>query len=458
MDRSVSSDTLLPGEASVKIAFVSQARDAISASGIQSGSVAIVTWELARRLAARHDVVIYAPLQGDQPLEEQAFGVRIRRIPGVRRNFHRARDLLGGMLGAHPPHFVRASYFQEYAREIAKWLRKDPPDCVHVQVASQFMPLFRSAAPNAQIVLHTHDELLTRAGRNLVGSRISRADAIVTCSDYITSRWQATFEPFASRVFTVRNGVDLQRFNAPAVGERAGANASLPREVLFVGRISPEKGAHVLAEAFETVSAELPGTRLTFVGPTGLLPYSYLRLLSDDKKVASLREFYGDGFVEQMRRQVFGAKHGYIDMFMAKLSARAAADVAFVGPVSFDRIADFYRRATVLAAPSMLPEPFGLPLAEALACGLPVVASRAGGMREIVSDGLDGHLIERGDVAGLAAALIHVLTDDTDRLRMRAFAAAKAEGQFGWDHSVQMLESIYAGTAIVRSSCAIVEA
>jgi glycosyltransferase involved in cell wall biosynthesis len=432
----------------MKIAFVSQARDTIAASGIQNGSVAIVTWELARRLAARHDVVIYAPLGPGQPLEEEAFGLRIRRIPGVRRRFHRAIDLGGGMIGTHPPYFVRASYFQEYAAAIAKWLRSDPPDCVHVQVASQFLPAFRSAAPRARIVLHTHDELLTRAGRNLVGARISRADAVVTCSDYITSRWQQTFEPFASRIFTVRNGVDLQRFSAPAIGERTGAKSSLAGEVLFVGRVSPEKGAHVLASAFEIVFAELPDTRLTFVGPPGLLPFSFLRLLSDDMNVASLYKFYGTTLIDQMRRQVMRPKQNYIDTFMRGVSKRAASNVTFVGPVSFDRIPDFYRRATVLAAPSMLPEPFGLPVAEALACGLPVVASRAGGMRELVADGLDGHLIDRGDIKGLAAALVHVLTDDTDRCRMSAFAAAKAQGQFSWDGPVGRLEEIYAGARI----------
>lgn len=434
----------------MKIAFVCQARDYVSATGLQHGSVTIVTWELARRLAARHDVVIYAPLKRGQALEEEAFGVRIVRIPGVRRTFHRGLDLLSGMAGTHPPYFMRASYFQEYARAIAKRLRADPPDCVHVQVASQFLPIFRSAVPHARIVLHTHDELLTRAGRNLIAARISRADAVVTCSDYITSRWQQTFEPFASRILTVRNGVDLQRFSAPAIGERA-ADASLPREVLFVGRVSPEKGVHVLTEAFEIVSAEVPGTRLTVVGPSGLLPFSYLRLLSDDMNVASLRQFYGTTLKEQVKQQVLKPKKGYINACMSRLSRRAAVNVAFVGPVTYDRVPQFYRRATVLAAPSMLPEPFGLPLAEALACGLPVVASRAGGMREIVSEGLDGHLVDRGDPAALAAALIHVLTDDIDRARMRGFAAAKAQGEFGWEGTVESLEGIYAGTRAAGS-------
>jgi glycosyltransferase involved in cell wall biosynthesis len=225
----------------------------------------------------------------------------------------------------------------------------------------------------------------------------------------------------------------------------------MPPEVLFVGRISPEKGAHVLASAFEIVSAELPDTRLTFVGPSGLLPYSFLRLLSDDMNVASLYRFYGTTLADQVRRQVINRKQNYIDSCMRGLSKRASANVAFVGPVSFDRMPDFYRRATVLAAPSMLAEPFGLPVAEALACGLPVVASRAGGMRELVSDGVDGHLIDRGDVNALAAALIHVLTDDADRARMRASAAAKAQGQFSWDGPVERLEEIYAGTRIAGS-------
>jgi glycosyltransferase involved in cell wall biosynthesis len=93
----------------------------------------------------------------------------------------------------------------------------------------------------------------------------------------------------------------------------------------------------------------------------------------------------------------------------------------------------------------VLAEPFGLPVVEAMASGLPVVASRAGGIADTVVDGVTGRLVERGDVAALANALREVLTNDEARERMSKAARAVAEERFSWDKSAERLEEIYRG-------------
>jgi glycosyltransferase involved in cell wall biosynthesis len=422
----------------VRIAFISQPRDYIVASGVQRGSVAIVTWELASRLAKSHNVTVYAPLGHGQALEELGGGLMVRRIRRAYRSVHKALDLGMGLVGGQPPYFTRLAYFHEYASAIADWLRVDPPDCIHVQISSQFIPVLRRAAPEARIVLHVHDELLTRVDQQSIAVRIAMADAVVTCSDYIASRWQQRFEPFASRIFTVRNGVDLARF-------RPQATTASQREILYVGRVSPEKGVHVLASAFDKVVDAIPDARLTIAGAPGLLPFSQISLLSHDTHVAALREFYGVGLTDRLRRQILHPYDSYLESIRSRLSPRAAANVEMVGDVAYHEMPDLYRRATVLAAPSVLPEPFGLPLVEAMACGLPVVASRAGGMADIVVDGVTGYLVERGDVAGLTRALCDVLTNDEARARMNEAARSVAEERFSWDKSVERLEEIYRG-------------
>jgi glycosyltransferase involved in cell wall biosynthesis len=422
----------------VRIAFISQPRDYIAASGVQRGSVAIVTWELASRLAKSHNVTIYAPLGHGQAAEELGEGLMVRRVRRAYRTVHKALDLGIGLVGGQPPYFTRLAYFHEYASAVADWLRADPPDCIHVQIASQFIPLFRHAVPAARIVLHVHDELLTRVDRQSIAVRIAMADAVVTCSDYITSRWQQRFEPFASRIFTVRNGVDLMRF-------RPQPSPPFQREILYVGRISPEKGVHVLASAFDQVVESIPDARLTLAGAAGLLPFSQISLLSNDSHVAALREFYGAGVADKLRRQILHPYNSYLESVRSRLSPRAAANVEILGDVEYQAMPDLYRRAAVLAAPSVLAEPFGLPLVEAMACGRPVVASRAGGMAETVIDGVTGRLVERGDVIGLADALRDVLTNDEARERMQKAARSVVEERYSWDKSVERLDEIYRG-------------
>src|SRR5579871_6665403 len=98
-----------------RIAFVSQPRDAVAASDAQSGSVTIVMWELAKRIAQHHDVMVFAPRATGQPPEEPSHaGPRILRISPVLRLLHKAMDLGTGMLNLRPPYFASNSFFREY--------------------------------------------------------------------------------------------------------------------------------------------------------------------------------------------------------------------------------------------------------------------------------------------------------------------------------------------------------
>jgi glycosyltransferase involved in cell wall biosynthesis len=424
----------------MRIAFISQPRDAVSATGTQRGSVAIVTWELARRLAHRHDVTIYAPLVRNQLAEERGpENVLVRRIPRVFRRFHKTLDFGTGLLSVRPPYFSTTAFFREYVLAVAAALARDPPDVVHVQTCAQFLAPIRRALPRARLVLHTHDELLTRLDLRSVEQRLAAADAIVTCSDYVTQRWKSRFPSRARDIHTVGNGVDLERF------QPADSDAGLAMEpvILYVGRVSPEKGVHILAQAFERILVQVPNARLSVIGSAGLLPFNQISLLDDDEHVAALRTFYGKGLLDRVRRQVFQAHTGYVDAIRSSLSPATLARVHFHGPLEYMDLPALYRSARLLVAPSLCAEPFGLPLAEAMASGLPVVASRAGGMPGIVEEGRTGRLVERGDVDGLARAAIELLGDPATLSGMRRASRLSAESRFGWQAAAGRLENIY---------------
>lgn len=422
-----------------RIAFVSQPRDAVAGADAQTGSVTIVMWELAKRVARQHDVVVFAPQATGQAAEEVSrSGPRIRRIPLALRLLHKTMDLGTGVLNLATPYFASKLYFREYALSVAHGLRRERPDIIHVQNCTQFLPVFHQAAPHARLFLHVHDEFLSLLPETVIRSRLANVSAIVTCSSFVTQRLQARLPYFAGRIHTVGNGVDTSYFESSDRSVEPGKF-----RILFVGRVSPEKGVHALASAFSRLAAEDAGIELHVVGPSGLLPYNQIRLLSGDAQVAELSTFYGTGFWSRLDRQLIHAHSSYWRTIEASIPESLRERVHFRGQLSRDALKGVYQRAHVLAMPSVCMEPFGLPLAEAMASGLPCVASRAGGIPDILLDNVTGLLVERGDVAALTDALRRLSLDSDTRERMGREARRRAEEVFDWSMPAARLESLY---------------
>jgi len=422
-----------------KVAFVSQPRDAVAATDAQTGSVTIVMWELAKRVARHHDVVVFAPRAPGQPAEEiSSAGPRIRRVPLALRSFHKAMDLGTGVLNMRTPYFASKLFFREYAVGIARWLRQERPDIVHVQNCTQFLPLFQRAVPNARLFLHVHDEFLSLLPEKVVRPRLETLSAVVTCSNFVTQRLQSRLPYLARRIHTVGNGVDTKYFEA---AERSAEPDKF--RILFVGRVSPEKGIHTLAEAFTRLATDDPGVELDVVGPPGLLPYNQIRLLSGDPQVAALGTFYGTGFWDRLDKQLVHARSSYWRGIEASIPEALRDRVHFHGQLCRGTLRSAYHRAHVLVMPSVCMEPFGLPLAEAMATGLPCVASSTGGMPDILVNNVTGLLVERGNVEALTSALRRLATDADTRARMGREARLRAEDLFDWSIPAGRLESLY---------------
>ena len=424
-----------------KIAFVSQPRDAVVASDAQSGSVTIVMWELAKRIARHHDVVVFAPRASGQPIEEVSrAGPRICRISLVLRLLHKAMDLGTGMLNLRPPYFASSSFFREYASSVAHGLERERPDIVHVQNCTQFLPLFRRAVPQARLFLHVHDEFLALLPESVLRPRLEHVTAVVTCSQFVTQRLQARLPYLAGRIHTIGNGVDTAYFDAIERPLEPGKF-----RILYVGRVSPEKGVHTLASAFAQLASEDPGVELDIVGPPGLLPFNQIRLLSGDPHVAALAEFYGNGLWERFDKQLLHAHSSYSQTIETSIPGALKARVYFRGQLARGTLRSAYHRAHVLVMPSLCMEPFGLPLAEAMATGLACIGSRTGGIPDIVAEGVTGLLVERGDVQGLTQALRRLAADSGAREQMGREARRRAEDSFDWSVPATRLESLYAG-------------
>jgi glycosyltransferase involved in cell wall biosynthesis len=195
-----------------------------------------------------------------------------------------------------------------------------------------------------------------------------------------------------------------------------------------VGRVSPEKGVHVLLEAFEKVLVEYPNAQLLVIGPPAQLPKEFLVGLNHEAHVAELTSYYQ------------GKK--YFDVLLDNLSADLKRQVTFTNSVPHAKLPTLYRDSDVLINPSFS-EAFGMSLIEAMASEVPVVATSVGGMPDIVGDGETGLLVAPGDSAALATAIIRLLSDQELREKMGKAGRQRAVDLFSWEQVVKSLLNFY---------------
>jgi glycosyltransferase involved in cell wall biosynthesis len=272
-------------------------------------------------------------------------------------------------------------------------------------------------------------------------SQLANIDSVVTVSDFVTDRARARFPEHAAAIHTIGNGVDVGRFQ-PAHRQSNGARRM---RLLFVGRISPDKGVHLLMEAFDRVARERPDVELTLVGKVGMLPFDLVSLLLNDDADAldSLRPFYGHSTLAWLTKEVLGQKSSYKQQLDARLSPQSAGRVHFVGSVSLEELIRLYSQADLLVLPSIWRESYGLPVAESMASGVPVLASDCGGVPELVDEGVTGLLVPRLNVDALTNAMRELLSD-LSRLRVMGQASrVRAERLLTWDRSAERLERVY---------------
>jgi len=184
-------------------------------------------------------------------------------------------------------------------------------------------------------------------------------------------------------------------FVSPDPGERTDTGDY----VLFVGRLSAEKGIELLFEAWKKGDRKIP---LRIVGD-GLLQDT----LEREKELAGLNNVFFDGRLE-----------------------RTAALEAM-------------KRARFIVFPSPCYENFPLVIAEAYACGIPVIASRHGAMAEIIRDAVTGLLFEPGSAEDFAAKIEWAWTHTAEMETMGRGARAEFETKYTGEHNYQLLMRIY---------------
>jgi glycosyltransferase involved in cell wall biosynthesis len=304
----------------------------------------------------------------------------------------------------------RAAYPAALAR-LARFLRRERVDILHVHLFEPSVVglLAGAVARTPMCVLTRHySDYHTRIHKrwhvklDQMCTRLS--DVVIAVSQHTGEHLVEVEGAPREKVAVIVNGIDFDRVR-PSEGGRERVRQELGigdgHLMLIVARLHPEKGYDQLFAALPELKARVSAPFLLAVAGTGAMEGAF-------------RE-----------------------------KARALGCESVVRFLGFRRdVADLMVAADLVVLPS-LAEAFGLALAEAVYLGVPVVATRTGGIPEIVRDGVDGVLVPPGDVAALAAALAGLLNDPARRRGLSGQGRERVVREFSFEDMVRAYERVY---------------
>ena len=312
-----------------------------------------------------------------------------------------------------PPVPRAALAYQLDRARIWRCLERIRPDVVHgFGTESSFgYSAVTSSFPSLLMIQGIVDEITRAEGRGvllrrpgLLVSRLServtvKAARHVVCETEFAARWVHRINP-AAHTHIVRTPISDRWFDIVPASPGAGES-----EILFVGSLVPAKGVDVLVEAFGTIAAEFPDATLHLVGAGPA------------------------GYVERELKPA-------VDRL--NLSAR----VHFHGALSPAAVAERVAHARVMALPTLMDTAPNV-VAEARAAGVPVVASRVGGIPELIDDGQDGVLVPPRAPGALAGALSNLLRHADIAATMGGRGRARVQREHRLSTQVPLLLHLY---------------
>jgi spore coat protein SA len=347
------------------------------------GSVEICIHAIARQLAKEHRVTV--------------IGRRHPRLPNKQRE---------GKLT-----FVRLPA-ADYADHVVKAVRSGHYDWIQVDNRPKLAARIKRELPFKRVSLFLHS--LTFVSRPYV--RESEASKLLAKPDLIVANSASLYEALSKRHPHVKSnirkvllGVDTERFRPASSGEKRKLRENHGTKggaftVLFVGRVIPRKGIPILLRAMRELRKGVPGARVVIAG---------------------------------------GGRHGYIAK-LKQQARRLGVPAVFTGLIAHRSIHRIYRLADVFVCPSQKHEAFGLVNIEAMASGVPVVASRIGGIGEAVKHERNGYLVDSYKNPKPFARYLELLAKQPELAReLSDQARSDAVEKFGWSATAQHLVQLY---------------
>lgn len=364
----------------MKIGLVTQAYYPIH------GGVTEHVWHLGKELERRGHTVTVITGSSRHPDDR---GLRVRRIGW---QFPMSAN------GAN----VYVTWGWKLGRALQRIERQEQFDLVHIQSPlDPFLPLCAAKSMRTPKVgtHHTFRErhpLIERFPGIMRDAydRVERHIAVSPAAEGLIAKYWPE-----AKMDIIPNGIDTDRFN-PAGEKIAEFDDGVPT-ILFVGRMDPRKGAKYLLMALPYLEKAVANYRLVIVGSGWMSRY------------------YDSYVPHQLRHRV-----------------------RFMGPASSEDHPRYYRTADVFCSPATGGESFGIVLVEAMASGVPVVASDIDGYRWVIEPGNEGILVPPKSPRHLAEALAALINDPARRKQMGERGREKAM-QYAWPKIVDRIEKVY---------------
>ena len=312
--------------------------------------------------------------------------------------------------------------------KLLHWLRDEPrPDVVDISYS-----LLISLAPELRKALgcpicctlqgedifldHLVEPHHSRA-LALIRQHAQSVDRFIAVSDYYAGHMANYLRIPGAKIDVVPLGITTENYTP----SDAGAGKAKPFTIGYLGRIAPEKGVHLLADAYHRLRADgqLPGSRLELAGWVGPEHRAYL----DQILGAALDRGLGD-------------------------------DVRYRGVLELTDKVEFLRALDLFAVPATYDDPKGLSLIEAMACGVPVVAARRGTYIELIERTGGGVLIPPDNLDALIAELQRLHDDDDARRGLASRGAAAAREHYTAEMMARRALEVYQRVAVPQAASA----
>ncbi|NQX64050.1 glycosyltransferase family 4 protein [Paenibacillus qinlingensis] len=360
-----------------------------------SSSVEQVVQKTAEQLVKSMPVVVLGRKASYQPWQEIRQGVTYHRVP----------------------YQTQATYVKQVSKQISAL----SPGIIQVDNRPRFLPFLRKRYPHsiASLVLHS-TSFITRPyiSNSSLTVCLRAADVIIVNSDFLKRFLQKKVPSAAHKIVTHYLGVDVAQFTSKWSDEGIKSRNEMRKDldcehrkiILFVGRLIPKKGVHYLLKAMKSVIKSEPSAKLVIVGSA----------------------FYGSKKETKYVRQ------------LVKAARTMPKHVQFIPYVKHQEMPKWVRIADVFVVPSIGKEAFGLVNVEAMASGVPVVATRVGGIQEVVEDGKTGYLIEPGAIDDeLPDRVLRLLKDETLQRKLGENGIKRVDNLFTWQRAAEVRSALY---------------
>lgn len=375
----------------MRIAFI--CTEKLPVPPISGGAIQIYIDGIMPILLKYHELTVFSIQSNMLPNIEVSEGVRYIRVPGRTTN--------------------------EYLNNIKKEI-KDEYDLVYVFNRPLWVLPLTEAVPNSAFSLSLHNEMFIpeKISPELAKRCIEKVSFITTVSNFIAEGVKKLYPVAESKLNVVYSGVDINKYK-PLWSEDAAEDRKVMRRqygidnrkvVIFVGRLSSKKGAHILIKAMGLVMTSYPDTALVFVGS----------------------KWYGKNETDEYIRQ------------LQKMTVDLKGPVIFTGFLPPSEIPKYYNIGDIFVCSSQWREPLARVHYEAMAAGLPIITTKRGGNAEVVEEEVNGLIVEDyNSPESMAKKITYLLENPEAAQEMGKAGRALSEEKYNWNRVAKQLLELF---------------